>query len=98
LKVLIHTLHRKVQALEKKFEASRALTKNVKLAFDKTIDNYIGGKTTFPDVKLTLELLTNALIDFESSKFEHLFYKLELAKMMGVDDFPGESFEGLVLR
>jgi outer membrane protein TolC len=98
LKVLVHTLHRKVRSLEKRFEASRALVKNIKLTFDKTLDNYIAGKTTFPDIKLTLELLTNAHIDFEDSKFEHLFYKLELAKIMGVDDFPGERFEGLVIR
>lgn len=98
LKVLIYTLHRQIRFLEKKFEASRALTKNSRLTFDKTLDNYIGGKTTFPDIKLMLEQLTDSLIDFEDAKYQHLVYKLELAETMGVDDFPGESFEGLVLR
>ena len=98
VKVVVNSLHRKIRFLEKEYEASNALVKNVKLTFEKTLDSYIGGKTTFPNIKLTLELMTSSLIDFENAKFEHLFNKLELAKIMGVDDFPGERFEGLVIR
>ena len=49
-------------------------------------------------MKLTLELMTNASVDYEKSKYDHLVSKLQLASLMGVDDFPGERFEGLVLK
>jgi outer membrane protein TolC len=98
VKVSVNTLHRKIRFLEKKYEASAALVKSIRKTFDKTLDNYIGSKTSFADTKLTLELMTNSLIEFENAKYEHLFYKLQLARLMGVDDFPGERFEGLVVR
>ncbi len=98
IKVSVNTLHRKIRFLEKKYEASAALVKSIRKTFDKTLDNYIGSKSSFADTKLTLELMTNSLIEFENAKYEHLFFKLQLARLMGVDDFPGERFEGLVVR
>ncbi len=98
VKVQINSIHRQIRFLEKRYEASAALVKAIRKTFDKTLDNYIGGKTSFPDMKLTLELMTNASVDYEKSKYDHLVSKLQLASLMGVDDFPGERFEGLVLK
>lgn len=96
--VNINALHKKIRYFEKQFEANQALVKNMKTTFDKTLDNYIGNKTSFANMKLVLDLMQKSLIDIENSKYLHLVNKLELARQMGMDDFPGESFEGLVIR
>lgn len=96
--VNVNSLHRKIRYLEKQYEANAALLKNMKITFDKTLDNYISGKTSFANMKLVLELMVKSQEDVENSKYYHLVNKLELARLMGMDDFPGESFEGLVIR
>jgi outer membrane protein TolC len=98
VRVSVSSLHRKIRFLEKQYEASAALLKNMKITFDKTLDNYIGGKTSFANIKLTLELLMDSYEEYENSKYLHLITKLELANLIGMDDFPGESFEGLVIK
>ena len=69
---------------------------NARKVFDKVIDNYISGKTRVTNVKQTLEELKLASVQYEATKYNHLVEKLNLAKLMGVDDFPGEKFERLV--
>lgn len=98
VRVSVNSLHKKIRYLEKQYEASAALLKNMKITFDKALDNYIAGKTSFANIKLTLELLMNSHVEYENSKYLHLVTKLELANMIGLDDFPGESFEGLVIK
>jgi outer membrane protein TolC len=98
VRVSVSSLHRKIRFLEKQYEASDALLKNMKITFDKTLDNYISGKTSFANIKLTLELLMDSHVEYENSKYLHLITKLELANIIGMDDFPGESFEGLVVK
>jgi outer membrane protein TolC len=98
VRVSVSSLHRKIRFLEKQYEASAALLKNMKITFDKTLDNYISGKTSFANIKLTLELLMRSYEEYENSKYLHLVTKLELANLIGMDDFPGESFEGLVVK
>ncbi len=98
VKVAISTFHKQISHLEKKVEASEARLKNSRLLFDSALDRYISGKTTFPNVALALDSLINTEEAFERAKYEHLAQKLNLANLAGVDDFPGEKFDNLVVR
>lgn len=88
--------HSRIRYLEKEFTASKAQLKNARLVFDKAIDNYIAGRTTFANMKLILNDLNSAATHFEDVKYEHLVEKVSYASLMGIDDFPGEKFDNLV--
>ena len=88
--------HSKIIYLERKYEANKANLKNARRVFDKTVDNYLESKTDFTSVKRALERVRDTGIEHEITKYEHLTQKITLAKLMGVDDFPGEKFDELV--
>ena len=96
--VNVHTIHRQIRFLEKRVEATQAQLKNSRSTFDLTLDRYIAGKTAFPNMKLVLDMLVNSEEDHEESKYNHLVKKILLSDLMGMEDLPGENFEGLVLR
>lgn len=88
--------HSKIQRLEKKYKAISLQRNNARQAFDQVIDNYISGKTNITNVRQLLRELRISSTEYEDTKYFHLFEKLNLVSLMGVDDFPGESFERLV--
>lgn len=94
----VNTFHRKIRYLEKQVEANSSFVKNARKTFDRTLDNYISGKTTFPNMKIVLDSLILSETTYEISKYQHMLNKLKLAYLMGVDDFPGESFEMMVIK
>lgn len=98
VKVAILTFHKQISHLEKKVEAAKARLKNARVLFDATLDRYISGQTSFPDVSLALDSLINTQEAYEEAKYEHLAQKLNLANLAGVDDFPGEKFDNLVMK
>lgn len=98
ISVTVRTLYRNIRALERKYEATDMRLKNAQITFDKALDNYISGKTSFPNIKHVIDALMQAQIDFQNAKYLHLNYKLELADWMGLYDFPGENFERLVIE
>jgi hypothetical protein len=67
-------------------------------SFDTILENYLSGKTKYYDFHLSLIELTGTKILFEQTKFNHLKEKLTLAKISGLEDFPGENFEQLATR
>lgn len=95
---LVNTYHRKIRFLEKQIEANLAFVKNARKTFDRTLDNYISGKTSFPDIKIVLDSLIMSEVAYETSKYQHIVVKLQLAHLMGLDDFPGDSFEKMVMK
>ena len=88
--------HSQIQRLEMRYKAVLAERKNARKVFDQAIDNYISGKTKITNIRQVLEELKTSSVGYEQTKFDHLSEKIELAKLMGVDDFPGEKFERLV--
>lgn len=98
INVTVRTLYSNIRSLERKYEVTQARLKNAQIVFDKALDNYIGGKTSFPNIKLIIDALMDAEIDFQNAKYLHLNYKLDLADWMGLYDFPGENFERLVIE
>ncbi|MDA9793245.1 TolC family protein [Bacteriovoracaceae bacterium] len=98
INVTIRTIYRRMRFLERKSEVSDVQLKNAQSAFDYTLDNYISGKTNFANLKIALERTIEAYINYETAKYDHLVLKLELANLMGLEDFPGSNFENLAQR
>lgn len=67
-------------------------------SFDTILENYLSGKTKYNDFHLALVELTETKILFEQTRLNHLKEKLTLARLAGLEDFPGENFEQLATR
>lgn len=98
IEVANQTIFSRLRYLEKEYTATKALLDNSQKVFDKTLDNYISRKTSFVNIKYVINNLYNTSVEYENLKFEHVFEKVSLALLMGVDDFPGEKFETLVVK
>lgn len=71
---------------------------SVQKSYDIVLDNYLANKSRYNDYHLALNALTETKTLLEETKLGHLKAKLELAKLMGLDDFPGENFEQLSVK
>jgi outer membrane protein TolC len=98
LEVKVRTIYKTVRYLEEKVEIAQFQSKNAQKNYDSALDNYIGGRTTYPDIKLAIDNLVFSHVNSENVKYDHLLKKLELADFMGLEDFPGENFESLASR
>lgn len=98
LHVTIANLIRRIQFLERRVESSKERLTNARIAFDKTLDNYISGKTRFTDMRSIIEALRDAEYEYETAKVDHLVHKMELSETMGLENFPGQNFEKLVIQ
>ncbi|MBY0515271.1 MAG: TolC family protein [Bacteriovoracaceae bacterium] len=96
--VKIRTLIRTVRYLEQKVTIAEYQDKNARSNFDTTLDNYTAGRTSFPQIKLSLDNWVISKINSENVKLDHLVKKLELAETVGIDDLPGDNFETLAVR
>jgi hypothetical protein len=96
--VKVRTIYKTLRYLEQKVEIAIFQHKNAQSNYDSALDNYIGGRTTYADIKLAIDNLVNSHVNSENVKFDHLVKKLELADFMGLEDFPGENFESLATR
>ena len=67
-------------------------------SFDIILDNYLNGKTKYNDFHIALDEISKTRIYLETIKLNHLEKKLNLAKLIGLDDFPGENFEHLAIK
>jgi outer membrane protein TolC len=98
LEVRVQTLYRKLKYLERRAEGSELQMKNAQSSFDSILDSYVNGRTLFANLKIGLDQLMEAQINYEESKLQHLIKKMELADTMGLEDFPGTNFENLAER
>lgn len=98
LEVKIRTIFKTLRFLEQKVDISTFQYKNAQKNYDSVLDNYIGGRATYADIKFAIDNLVLSKINAENAKYEHLLKKLELADFMGLEDFPGENFEQLAAR
>jgi outer membrane protein TolC len=71
---------------------------SVQKSFDTVLENYLSAKSKYNDYHLALIDLVTTKILLERVKLNHLIEKLNLAKLMGTDDFPGENFEHLAVK
>lgn len=98
LEVKVRTIYKTLRFLEQKVDIATFQKKNAQSNYDSVLDNYIGGRAGYPDIKFAIDNLIIAQINSENVKYEHLLKKLELSDYMGLEDFPGENFEALAER
>lgn len=98
LEVKVRTIFRTLRYLEQNVEVSTSQSKNAQKNYDSVLDNYIGNRASYADIKLAIDNLVLSLTNAENFKYDHLNKKLELADFMGLEDFPGENFESLAAR
>lgn len=98
LDVKVRTIYKTLRFLEQKVGIADFQHKNAQSNYDSVLDNYIGGRATYSDIKLAVDNLVNSHVNSENVRYDHLVKKLELADFMGLEDFPGENFESLAVR
>jgi outer membrane protein TolC len=87
-----------VTSLQNQINILDARIPTLQKTFDTVLENYMNKRTKYINFKNTLIELTEAQILMEQSKFLHLFNKVELARTIGLEDFPGENFENLAVK
>ena len=86
----------RIKNYEGRIPILKTQVENNNKTFDLTLDNYLDRKSSFLNYQTTLEMLVDSEIDHATVLYSHLVEKLELAEVIGLDEFPGESFEELV--
>lgn len=95
---IIRQTYKNILSLQNQLVILEARLPSLQKTFDTILDNYLSGKTKYYDFHLSLLELTETKILYEQYKLNHLREKLSLAKLSGLEDFPGENFEQLAIR
>jgi len=91
----LRSTYKNIYAYQNQMLINEARVPNAQKTFENILNRYLDGKSKFYDYKLSLDDYILAKIDFEKNKLLHLQEKIKLAKIMGIEDFPGENFEHL---
>lgn len=97
-KSFIRQTYKNILSLQNQIVILEARLPSLQKSFDTILDNYLGARTKYYDFHLALQELTETKILYEQYKLDHLREKLSLAKLSGLEDFPGENFEQLAVR
>lgn len=95
---LIRQTYKTILSLQNQIVILEARLPSLQKTLDTILENYLGGRTKFYDFSLALQELSTTKIFYEQIKLQHLKEKLLLAKLSGIEDFPGENFEQLAQR
>lgn len=94
----IRQTYKNILSFQNQIVIYEARIPSLQKSFDTILENYLSGKSKFYDFHLALDELTTTKITYEQIKLNHLREKLTLAKLAGLEDFPGENFEQLAVR
>lgn len=94
----IRKTYKTILSLQNQIVILEARIPSLQKTFDTVLDNYLGGRSRFYDFSTALDELSSTKIFFEEIKLQHLREKLTLAKLAGIEDFPGENFDLLAQR
>jgi outer membrane protein TolC len=95
---LIRQTYKTVLSLQNQIVILEARLPSLQKTFDTILENYLAGRIKFYDFSMALDDLTQTKIFYEQIKLQHLKEKLTLARLAGIEDFPGENFELLASR
>lgn len=95
---LLRQTYKTILSLQNQIVILEARLPSLQKTFDTILDNYLGGRTRFYDFSTALGDLSSTKIFYEQIKLQHLKEKLTLARLAGIEDFPGENFELLATR
>ncbi|NOT79863.1 MAG: TolC family protein [Bacteriovoracaceae bacterium] len=90
--------YKTIISLQNQIAILEARLPSLQKTFDTVLENYLANRSKFYDFTMALDDLTGTKIFYEETKLEHLKQKLTLARLMGVEDFPGENFDRLATR
>lgn len=85
----------KINNYQKQVVILEAASSNIQKTFDSILSNYVNRKTPFLNLSTSLESWAQVNSDLENMKLSHLEQMVSLATVLGIDDFPGESFDKL---
>lgn len=95
---LIRQTYKTILSLQNQIVILEARLPSLQKTFDTVLENYLAGRNKFYDFSMALQDLNNTRIFYEDVKLQHLREKLTLARLAGIEDFPGENFELLAQR
>ncbi len=93
----VRELYEKIKIYESQLEILEARSLNAIKQYDVVLENYMNKKTSFSAFQLALEEKDLARSELAQMRFEHAKTKVLLARTIGIEDFPGERFEQLVV-
>lgn len=91
----VRKYYKTILSLQNQINIIEARLVSIQRTFDTILENYLAGRAKYYDYSLALEDLTQTKIYSEELKFQHLYYKIQMAQIAGIEDFPGEAFEQL---
>ena len=94
----VRQTYKTILSLQNQLVILEARMPSLQKTFDTVLENYLAGRAKFYDFSLALQDMTETKIYYEQVKLLHVKEKLNLARAMGVEDFPGENFEHLATR
>ncbi len=95
--ISVRELYEKIKIYESQVDILEARSLNAVKQYDVVLENYMNKKARFSDFQLALEEKNLARSRLAEIKFEHAKAKVLLARTIGIEDFPGERFEKLVV-
>jgi outer membrane protein TolC len=95
---LVRQTFKNILSLQNQMAILEARVPTLQKTFDIVLENYLAQKVKYNDYHLALRDLIATRILFEEIKLRHLKEKILLAKLAGLEDFPGENFEQLAIR
>lgn len=95
---LVRQTFKNILSLQNQMAILEARVPTLQKTFDIVLENYLAQKVKFNDYHIALRDLITTRILFEEIKLRHLKEKILLAKLAGLEDFPGENFEQLAVR
>jgi len=95
---MMRQTYKNILSLQNQIAILEARLPSLQKTFDIVLENYLANKTKYLDLHSALADLVTTKILFEKTKLQHLQDKITLAKLAGIEDFPGENFEQLATQ
>ncbi|MFT6070057.1 MAG: outer membrane protein TolC [Bacteriovoracaceae bacterium] len=94
----IRTHYNRISNYQNQITILEARMANLQKSFDTVLENYINRKTIYENFHTALNEMTETEILYTNTLYNHLAEKVELAKSVGLEDFPGENFESVAKK
>ncbi len=91
----IRRLYFDIKEYENQIKILQPMAITVKKKFDIMLNDYENNKTIYLNFIEAIEDLVETQTLLQKAMYYHLKTKIDLAKTIGVEDFPGENFENL---
>ncbi len=94
----IKSLYREIRNYESEIKIISSMVQNSQRLFDINLNNYTQGKVRHSDLRQSLIDLIQNEENLALTKLTHLKSKVDLCTIVGIENFPGESFENLATK